>query len=119
MHQLKDLTPGKKDIKPKVSIVILNWNGVKHLKTFLPSVYNTKYENLEIVIGDNDSSDESVEYVKANYPNIKLIINEQNYGFARGYNEVLKKVVADHGDLRKWRARLSRDHADGRPHQIS
>jgi len=82
----------KKDHRPKVSIVILNWNGLQHLKAFLPSVCATSYENFEIVVGDNNSSDGSVDFIKANYPEIKLIINEHNYGFAKGYNEILKNV---------------------------
>lgn len=96
MGNTKNAKPAIGNIKPKVSIVILNWNGLHHLKTFLPSVLNTKYENLEIVLGDNDSSDDSVEYIKANYSNIKVIVNEQNFGFAKGYNEILKKVSSDY-----------------------
>ena len=96
MDSSKDSLLFKEGQKPKVSIVILNWNGLKHLKVFLPSVCATNYENLEIVIGDNNSSDGSVDYIKDNYPDIKLIINEQNYGFAKGYNEVLKNVTADY-----------------------
>lgn len=79
----------------KVAIVILNWNGQKHLKLFLPTVVNnTHTENVEIYVADNGSTDNSVEFIKANYPNIKLIIMDKNYGFTGGYNKALAQVEA-------------------------
>jgi len=81
---------------PSVAIVILNWNGRFHLESFLPSVYNSTYPNLEFVIGDNGSTDDSVEFIKNNYPLIRIIENDTNYGFAEGYNRVLEKVEADY-----------------------
>lgn len=81
---------------PKVSVVILNWNGRFFLEKFLPSVYNSTYPNIEFVIGDNGSTDDSLDFVKANYPQIRIIQNAQNYGFAGGYNKVLEQVQADY-----------------------
>lgn len=81
---------------PKVAVVILNWNGKYYLERFLPSVYNSSYANLTFVIGDNASTDDSVEFIKKTYPKITLIQNEKNYGFAGGYNRVLAKVKADY-----------------------
>lgn len=81
---------------PKVSVVILNWNGRFFLEKFLPSVYNSTYPNIEFVIGDNGSTDDSLDFVKANYPQIRIIQNDQNYGFAGGYNKVLEQVKADY-----------------------
>lgn len=81
---------------PKVAIVILNWNGKKFLQEFLPSVFNSSYPNFEIVVGDNDSTDESINFLKAFFPLIKVIRNEKNYGFAEGYNKVLQQVSADY-----------------------
>lgn len=81
---------------PKVSVVILNWNGRFFLEKFLPSVYNSTYPNIEFVIGDNGSTDDSLDFVKANYPQIRIIQNDQNYGFAGGYNKVLEQVEADY-----------------------
>ena len=81
---------------PKVSIVILNWNGEEYLKRFLPSVTKTKYSNLEIIVGDNASSDNSISLVKNNFPDVKILENPINYGFAKGYNEILKRVNADY-----------------------
>ena len=80
---------------PKVAVVILNWNGVRHLSQFLPSVVASTWANLEIVVGDNASKDGSIEFLKK-YPEIKVICNDQNYGFTGGYNKVLKQVSADY-----------------------
>ena len=81
---------------PKVAIVILNWNGKTHLQEFLPSVFNSSYPNLEIIVGDNDSTDESVDFLTEFFPLIKVIRNEKNFGFAEGYNKVLNQVQADY-----------------------
>jgi GT2 family glycosyltransferase len=81
---------------PKVAIVILNWNGVKYLQQFLPSVLASTYPNLDVVLGDNASTDNSVAYVKSLYPNIRIIQNNENYGFTGGYNRVLAQVEADY-----------------------
>ncbi|MCJ0743250.1 glycosyltransferase family 2 protein [Pedobacter montanisoli] len=83
-------------MKPSVAVVILNWNGKLLLEQFLPSVVKTSYENLQLIVADNASTDNSVAFVKENYQQIRLIINTQNYGFAQGYNEALKQVEADY-----------------------
>jgi GT2 family glycosyltransferase len=81
---------------PKVAVVILNWNGRKHLEQFLPSVLASEYPNVEIVVGDNASSDDSIDFLKSNYPQIRIIQNNQNYGFAEGYNRILARVDAEY-----------------------
>jgi GT2 family glycosyltransferase len=81
---------------PKVAIVILNWNGKKHLKQFLPSVLTSVWPNLEIVVGDNASTDGSVELVQHDFPSVTVIQNDDNYGFTGGYNKVLEQVKADY-----------------------
>ena len=83
-------------MKPSVAVVILNWNGKRLLQQFLPSVVNSNYPNLQIVVGDNCSNDGSVEFVKTNYPLITVLQNKRNYGFAEGYNRVLAQVTADY-----------------------
>ena len=82
--------------QPKVAIVILNWNGRKYLEQFLPSVITTSYSNCEIIIADNNSSDDSVSFLETNYPSLRVIHLSANYGFAQGYNEALKQVQADY-----------------------
>lgn len=83
-------------MKPRVAIVILNFNGVRHLEAFLPSVQASLYENLEIVVADNGSTDNSIEFINTNFPAITLITHASNEGFAGGYNWALKKVQADY-----------------------
>lgn len=75
----------------EIAIVILNWNGKGFLEQFLPSVVNYS-ENARIILADNASNDDSITFVKENYPSIEIIINNENKGFAGGYNEALKHV---------------------------
>jgi GT2 family glycosyltransferase len=81
-------------VSPTVSIVILNWNGKHHLRQFLPSVLSTTYDNYKIVVADNASTDDSVSFLQQFFPRVEIIQLATNFGFARGYNEALKKVEA-------------------------
>lgn len=81
---------------PSVAVVILNWNGKYFLKKFMPSVVASDYENLSIIVADNASTDDSVLFLKNNYPNVEIIANPVNEGFSKGYNSALKKVSADY-----------------------
>lgn len=76
-------------------MIIINWNGRKWLKKCLDSVKNQTYGNLEVIFVDNASSDDSVKFVKDNYPGIKIVENNQNHGFAKGANIGL---ACSHGD---------------------
>ena len=78
----------------KIAVVILNWNGVKLLEQFLPSVVQYSSE-ATVFVADNASTDESISFVKANFQTVQIIKNEYNFGFAQGYNEALKNVDAD------------------------
>lgn len=82
--------------KPPIAVVILNWNGQKYLEQFLPSVLATTYPNFQVIVADNGSSDNSVLFLEKQYPQIRVILFKENYGFAKGYNETLKKVDADY-----------------------
>jgi len=78
----------------KFAIVILNWNGEALLERYLPLV--VKYSgDADIYVVDNASTDNSVAFVQEYFPNVKLLKNSSNYGFAKGYNDALKKVDAD------------------------
>jgi Predicted glycosyltransferases len=81
---------------PRVSIVILNWNGRHFLQQFLPSVMATTYANKEVVVVDNASTDDSVAFLQEHYPAVRILHNAANYGFAKGYNEGLKRIEADY-----------------------
>jgi GT2 family glycosyltransferase len=82
--------------QPLVSIVILNWNGRKFLEQFLPSVESSTWTNKLIVVIDNASTDDSIAFLQAHYPQVQLVRNAGNYGFAKGYNEGLKEVAGDY-----------------------
>ncbi|MBT3385525.1 MAG: glycosyltransferase family 2 protein [Prolixibacteraceae bacterium] len=83
--------------KEKIAIVILNWNGVKLFNTFLPSVIqNSVAENIEIIVADNGSTDNSIIFLSENFPEIRIIDLIENFGFAEGYNRALKQVEADY-----------------------
>jgi len=78
----------------KVAVVILNWNGRNFLEKFLPSV--TQYSGTaDVIVADNCSTDDSIEFIKAKYPNVRIVKNEINGGFAKGYNDALKKIEAE------------------------
>ncbi|MBC8314091.1 MAG: glycosyltransferase family 2 protein [Bacteroidetes bacterium] len=81
---------------PSVAIVILNWNGKKYLEQFLPSLIEHTGSDAVIIVADNASTDDSLSFLKTNLPSIRVIQNETNGGFARGYNLALKQVEADY-----------------------
>ena len=78
----------------KIALVILNWNGVKLLEQFLPSVVQFSPEAI-IYVADNASTDESIAFVKNNYPTVKIVQNITNQGFAGGYNDALQHIDAE------------------------
>ncbi|MDO9037592.1 MAG: glycosyltransferase, partial [Lutibacter sp.] len=80
----------------KIAIVILNWNGKHLLEKFLPSIVKySDFDFAQIYVADNASADDSVVFVKQAYPQIKIIQNSINGGFAKGYNDALQHVDAD------------------------
>jgi GT2 family glycosyltransferase len=80
----------------KTAIVILNWNGKDFLQKFLPSVILYSQGFAEVIVADNASSDQSVAFLKENFPDVRIILNAENWGFARGYNEALTQVDAEY-----------------------
>jgi len=78
----------------RVAVVILNWNGKKLLESFLPSVVNFS-QGAEIYVIDNASTDSSMAFIKENYPKVKTILNRENGGYAKGYNQALQHIQAD------------------------
>ena len=75
--------------KDFVSIIVVNWNGIGWLDGCLNSLVNQTYSDYEIILVDNASTDGSVEFIRINYPQIQLIENSSNDGFARGNNIAL------------------------------
>ena len=81
----------------KLAVVILNWNGRKHLERYLPSVVkHTTAEGVEIVIADNGSTDDSILWLRMEYPELRVVRLDRNYGFAEGYNRALLQIEAEY-----------------------
>lgn len=78
-----------------VAVVILNFNGRKFLEKFLPSFIEHS-GSAEIIIADNASADDSLDFLKTEFPSIRTIVLEENFGFAGGYNEALEQVESDY-----------------------
>lgn len=78
----------------EIAIVILNWNGEVLLERYLPSVVEYSGD-AQVYLADNASTDGSVDFVRNNYPSVKIIQNTSNGGFAQGYNDALQLVDAD------------------------
>lgn len=79
-------------MSPQVSIIIVNWNGLKWLSDCFGSLAKQDYKNYEIIFVDNASKDESVKWVKKNYPNTRIVINRENLGFAGANNVGFRKA---------------------------
>ena len=75
----------------KLGVIILNWNGIKLLKEFLPIASRfTQGEEVDLIVADNGSTDDSVEWIHTNHPEVKLLAFKENYGFAEGYNRAIE-----------------------------
>ena len=82
-------------MKPLLAVIILNWNGRKMMERFLPSVVShTVGDEVEVIVVDNGSTDDSVVWLKENYPTLRLIEFPENYGFAGGYDRAVRMVDA-------------------------
>ena len=88
----------------KVAVVILNWNGEQMLRQFLPSVveHSVLPEALGeavVYVADNGSTDDSLALLKAEFPTVRTIVFEENYGFADGYNKAFEQIDAEYAVL--------------------
>ena len=77
--------------KIDIAVVILSWNGIEWIKTFLPTIID-KSSNANIYVADNASTDGTVDYIKENFTNVNVIQNYSNEGYAKGYNDALKNL---------------------------
>lgn len=80
----------------RLSVVILNWNGCRHLERYLPSVVAHTEGDAEVVVADNGSTDDSLQWLRLNYPDVRVIRLDRNYGFAGGYNRALREVESEY-----------------------
>jgi GT2 family glycosyltransferase len=81
--------------KIKTAVVVLNWNGKAWLEKFLANLVKHSQE-ATVFVADNASTDDSVDFVKSNFPSVKIIINASNGGYAKGYNDALKQIDAEY-----------------------
>ena len=80
----------------KIAIVILNWNGAQMMRRFLPSVLKYSSDDATVYVADNASTDDSVQMLKEQFPECKLILLDKNWGFAEGYNKALAQIDAEY-----------------------
>ena len=80
----------------KLAIVILNWNGQKFLSQFLPALLRFSPDYAEVIVADNASNDDSVPFLKETFPSVRIIQNNDNGGFSKGYNEALQQIEAEY-----------------------
>lgn len=95
-NEVKEVEVVPKSVLPTVAVVILNFNGKDYLEAFLPSVIASTYDNLQIVVADNGSTDDSIRFLQTSFPDIRIIDLKENSGFAEGYNRALKEVEASY-----------------------
>lgn len=77
------------------SVIIVSWNALDHLKKFLPSVVKTDYTDFEILLADNASTDGSAEWVREQYPNVRIVRLDKNYGYCGGNNRAARHANGD------------------------
>jgi riboflavin kinase/FMN adenylyltransferase len=92
--EVKAVLGAGREERPKVAVVLLNYNTRDLLERFLPFVCQTQYGNLEIWVADNASTDGSLEMLHQRFPMVKTLSLAENFGFAKGYNEALRQVDA-------------------------
>lgn len=80
---------------PRFSIIIVSWNALHHLQTFLPSVLKSTYEDFEVILADNASTDGSREWVREHYPGVKIAAFDRNYGYCGGNNRAVPYADGD------------------------
>jgi GT2 family glycosyltransferase len=88
MEVSNDLTPSKY-VPGRVSIIIVSYNSQEHIDACLSTVLGQTYPDYEVILSDNDSTDNSMEYVRTRYPRVKIIENNANLGYANGINAAL------------------------------
>ncbi|HSV88543.1 MAG TPA: glycosyltransferase family 2 protein, partial [Bacteroidales bacterium] len=80
----------------RVAVVVLNWNGEKYLRRFLPSVTENLPDYARLFVADNGSTDNSLSFLSDKYPEVSVISLGSNSGYAGGYNKALRTIEADY-----------------------
>jgi GT2 family glycosyltransferase len=102
----------------KVTVIILNWNGLRLLQRCLPSVVASTYSNLELVVADNASTDGSVEWIQKQYPHVRIIAHPDNWGFCKGNNEAIRQTSGDYAVLLNNDVEVDPDWLDPLAHEL-
>lgn len=84
------------EMAPKVSIMILNYNGIKWLQRCISSITKTDYPNFDVYLVDNGSTDKSLDFVRTNFSWVKIIHYPYNLGFSKAYNKAIETTKADY-----------------------
>ena len=87
---------------PLVSVIIPHYNGMDILSECLDSISKSTYSNIEIIVVDNNSADDSVQQLKEKYPSIKLLESAENLGFAGGSFRITWLLMDNHPPMHKW-----------------
>ena len=98
--------------EPGIALVLLNYNGKQYLQANLPFIKNLNYRNKKIYVVDNNSEDDSVNFIQSNYPDITLIRNNANLGYAAGYNRGLFSIERDYFVLLNTDVEVTEDFID-------
>ncbi len=96
-------------VSKQIAIAILNYNGKKYLKEFLPDILKNKPRNSTVYVIDNASKDDSVKFLEKTYPEVKIIRHRKNYGFASGYNKGLAQIKAGYYVLMNSDVKMNED----------
>lgn len=80
----------------KVSVIILTWNQLDFTRDCLRSLFRQDFNDFEVIVVDNASTDNTVDFIRKNYPQIKLIVNKKNLGFAEGNNVGVRKAKGEY-----------------------
>lgn len=79
-------------VKSKVTVVLVNWNGVEIISAALDSLKVQTFKNFEIIVVDNSSQDDSINFIAKNYPDVHVIAESKNHGFTEAVNIPIGKV---------------------------
>lgn len=84
--------------QPLVHVIVLNFNGRRWIEACIAALLNTRYSNFRVALVDNDSGDDSVEFVRSKFPQIRIIPNNGNLGFSEGNNAGIREALAGYAD---------------------
>lgn len=77
----------------QAAVIVANWNGLEHLRICVPAVLAQDYPHFQVVVVDNGSTDGSVAWLRSEFPQVRLICNDGNYGFARATNQGVRATT--------------------------